>query len=88
MMMDTTLHVKVARRGTVTIPKQVRDRNNINAGDTLNLIELGDSVIVISPFRSRVNEIADKLAKELQNTGETMESMLSALRGVRAEKGS
>ena len=86
--MNTNIQVKVARRGTVTIPKQVRDRNNINIGDTLNLIELGDSVIVMSSPRSHVNEIADKLAKELQDAGETIESMLSTLRDVRAEKGS
>ncbi len=84
--MDTIFQVKVARRGTITIPKQVCDRNNIKVGDTLNLIELGDSVIVMCPPRSRVNEIADKFAKELQNAGETMESILSTLREVRAEK--
>ena len=85
--MSTIFQVKVARRGTISIPKQVRDRNNINAGDTLNLIELGDGVVVMSSRRSPVDEIADKLAKEWQNAGETMESMLSTLQDVRAKKG-
>jgi hypothetical protein len=39
----------------------------------------------MSPRRSRVDEIADKLAAEWKNSGETLESMLSTLREVRAE---
>ena len=51
----------------------------------LTLIDLGDGVVVMSPRRSRVDEIANKLAKEWQDSGESLESMLSTLREVRAE---
>jgi AbrB family looped-hinge helix DNA binding protein len=75
------------RRGVITLPKELRDHSNIEEGDTLTLIDLGDGVVVMSPRRSRVDEIADKLAKEWRSSGESLESMLTALREVRAEHG-
>jgi hypothetical protein len=54
----------------------------------LTLIELSDDVFVLSRRRSQVDEVADRLAREWQDSGETLESMLAALREVRAEYGS
>ena len=84
-MNNNTFQVQVVRRGIITLPKELREHNNIEEGDTLTLIDLGDGVVVMSPKRSRVDEIADKLAKEWQDSGESLESMLSTLREVRAE---
>ena len=83
--MNHTFQVQVVRRGIITLPKELRDNNNIEEGDMLTLIDLGDGVVVMSPQRSRVDEIANKLAKEWQDSGETLESMLTTLREVRAE---
>lgn len=86
-MNNNTFQVQVVRRGIITLPKELREHNNIEEGDTLTLIDLGDGVVVMSPKRSRVDEITDKLAKEWQDSSETLESMLSTLREVRAEYG-
>lgn len=86
-MNNNTFQVQVVRRGIITLPKELREHNNIEEGDTLTLIDLGDGVVVMSPKRSRADEIADKLAKEWQDSGETLESMLSTLREIRAEYG-
>lgn len=83
--MNNTFQVQVVRRGIITLPKELRDQNNIDEGDTLTLIDLGDGVVLMRPGRSRVDEIADKLAKEWQDSGESLESMLTTLREVRAE---
>lgn len=83
--MDNTFQIQVVRRGVITLPKELREQNQINEGDTLILIDLGNGIFVLSPRRSRVDEIADKLAKEWQESGETLESMLETLREVRAE---
>ena len=83
--MNNTFKVQVVRRGLITLPKELRDQSHINEGDTLTLIDLGDGVVVMSPRRSRVDGIANKLAKEWQDSGETLESMLTTLREVRAE---
>ncbi|MDP1778655.1 MAG: AbrB/MazE/SpoVT family DNA-binding domain-containing protein [Anaerolineales bacterium] len=83
--MNNIFKVQVVRRGLITLPKELRDQSHINEGDTLTLIDLGDGVVVMSPRRSRVDEIADKLAKEWRDSGETLESMLTTLREVRAD---
>ncbi len=83
--MNNTFQVQVVRRGIITLPKELREQNNIEEGDMLTLIDLGDGVVVMSPQSSRVDEIANKLAKEWQDSGESLETMLSTLREVRAE---
>ncbi len=86
--MRDVYRVQVVRRGVITLPKGLRDRNRIGEGDTLTLIDLGDGVVVMSPNRTQVDAIADKLAAEWRASGESLESMLSTLREVRAEYGS
>lgn len=83
--MNNTFRVQVVQRGLITLPKELREQNRIDEGDTLTLIDLGDGVFVMSPRRSRVDAIADKLAKAWEDSGETLESMLKTLREVRAE---
>lgn len=61
--------------------------NNVNPGDVLTLIDLNDDVIVMRRQGSRFEEIAGKLAKELKDSGESLESMLTTLQEVRAENG-
>jgi AbrB family looped-hinge helix DNA binding protein len=83
--MNKPFQVQVVRRGIITLPKELRDNNLIHEGDLLTLIDLGDGVVVMSPQRSRVQEVADRLSEAWQESGETLESMLSTLREVRQE---
>lgn len=79
----TTLTVQIAQRGLITLPKVLREAYNLRTGDALTLIDLG-GVFVLSPRPSRVEAIADQLAVEWQEAGETLETMLQALREERA----
>jgi bifunctional DNA-binding transcriptional regulator/antitoxin component of YhaV-PrlF toxin-antitoxin module len=83
--MKTTYQVQVGRRGVITFPKELRDQNNIADGEIFNLIELSENVFVISRRHSQVDAVANKLAQEWQDSGESLESMLTTLREVRAE---
>jgi bifunctional DNA-binding transcriptional regulator/antitoxin component of YhaV-PrlF toxin-antitoxin module len=83
--MTDTFSIQVVRRGVITLPKELRDANRIQVGDTLTLIDLGDSVFMLSPRRSSVDAAADRLAAQWQDAGETLESMLKTLREVRDE---
>lgn len=76
--------VQVAQRGLVTLPQPLRQAYNIRPGQELRLHDLG-GVFVLSPQPSQVAELADRIAGELSQRGETLESMLAALREVRAE---
>lgn len=78
-----TFTVQVAQRGLVTLPKEVRQAYNIQPGQQMTLLDL-DGVFVLSPRPSQVDALADRIADELAGRGETLESMLQALREVRA----
>lgn len=81
--MKNTFQVQVVRRGMITIPKELRDRNNIEEGNLLTLMDFGDGVLIMSLQRSRVDEIANTLARDLQDSGESLESLLATLRDIR-----
>jgi bifunctional DNA-binding transcriptional regulator/antitoxin component of YhaV-PrlF toxin-antitoxin module len=83
--MSNTFQVQVKRQGIIALPKKLLENNRIEEGDLLTLIDLGDGVVAMSPHHMLVEEIGEKLAKEWQESGETLESMLMTLREVRKE---
>ena len=80
----STMTVQVAKRGLLTLPKALRDAYNIEPGDAFTLLDLG-GVFVLSPRPSEVDALADSIAADLQARGETLQSMLQALREERAK---
>jgi AbrB family looped-hinge helix DNA binding protein len=84
-MVSNTFQVRVVRRGVITLPKALRESSRIEEGDLLTLVDLGDGIVLMSSRRSCVDEIANKLSRQWQESGETLESMLAALREVREE---
>ncbi len=80
--MTDTMTVQVAQRGLITLPKSLRDTYCIREGDQLTLLDLG-GVFVLSPRRSEIDSLADKISAALVEQGESLESMLQVLREVR-----
>jgi bifunctional DNA-binding transcriptional regulator/antitoxin component of YhaV-PrlF toxin-antitoxin module len=80
--MSDTMTIQVAQRGLVTLPKALRETYRIQEGDLLTLLDLG-GVFVLSPRRSEIDGLADKLSDALAEQGETLENMLLALREAR-----
>ena len=74
--------IQVAQRGLVTLPKTLRETYRIQEGDQLTLLDLG-GVFVLSPRRSEIDGLADKLREYLVEKDESLESMLQALREAR-----
>lgn len=81
--MKDVLSIRVAKRGTITLPKVLREKYQINEGDCLTLLNL-DGVFVLSRGRSQVDELADQIGDALREQGESLESMLAVLREERA----
>ncbi len=76
----------VGRRGTVTLPKALRETYGIREGDTLQLIDL-DGVFVLSTRISQVDAVAEKLSAAVRAKGQSLATMLEALREERAKYG-
>ena len=80
--MPNTIDIQMSQRGVIVLPKKLRQTNNLNPGDNFTILDLG-GVFVLSPRRSEIDALADRITKELSNKGETLESMLQTLREER-----
>jgi len=56
--MDAT--VQVRQRGTLTLPAELRDRYNIEPGDTYRVLDL-DGIFVLTPMVPMVPELARQI---------------------------
>ncbi len=80
--MSDAMTVQIGQRGVVTLPKELRQSYNLRPGDSLTIIDLG-GVFALSPRRSEVDALADRIAQALTAQGETLETMLQTLREER-----
>ena len=78
--MDVT--VQVRKRGTLTLPAEVRERYNIKPGDTFRLLDL-DGIFVLTPMVPRVPELAQEIERARVEAGLSVEEMLKGLREQR-----
>jgi bifunctional DNA-binding transcriptional regulator/antitoxin component of YhaV-PrlF toxin-antitoxin module len=81
--MTDSYDVQVAQRGLVTLPKALREAYGLEPGVHLALLDLG-GVFVLSKVRSQVDDLADAIAQQLAAEGESLETILAAVRETRA----
>lgn len=81
------LPLRIAQRGLLTLPKEVRKKYRLKEGDRLTLIDLGDGILVLRPVQSEIDALANQITQVLTQQGESLESILSDLREMRARSG-
>lgn len=74
--------VQVRQRGTVTLPANLREKYDIQPGDTFRLIDL-DGVLVLTPMVTMVPELAREIERARIEAGLSTEELLKALREQR-----
>jgi bifunctional DNA-binding transcriptional regulator/antitoxin component of YhaV-PrlF toxin-antitoxin module len=84
--MEKILTAQISQRGVLTLPKKLRESYKLKPGDVVTVIDLGGA-FVISPRRSEVDRLADEVGSVLAERGESLESMLTALREEREKYG-
>lgn len=74
---------QVAQRGNLTLPADLRGKYNIQAGDTFTIIPLEDDQFLLIKGRSYVDKVADRLKRQLEAKGMTLEEMLKQASALR-----
>jgi len=74
--------IQVRKRGTLTLPAEVRERYNIKPGDTFRLLDL-DGIFVLTPMVPMVPELAREIERARLEAGLSVEEMLEGLREQR-----
>lgn len=77
--------LRISDRGTITIPKKLREAYGLRGGEPFMLRDLG-GVFVLSPRRTEIDALAEQVAEQWAADGQTLESMLRALREERARR--
>jgi bifunctional DNA-binding transcriptional regulator/antitoxin component of YhaV-PrlF toxin-antitoxin module len=80
--MFETMVVQIGKRGVVTLPQALREAYTLRPGDRLTLLDF-DGVFVLSPQRSELDAAAERVTEALTAEGESLESVLVALREER-----
>lgn len=80
MLEETT--VQLRKRGVLTLPKTLRDRYGLTAGDTLRVLDL-DGVLVVTPLVPMVPELAREIERLRTEAGLSTEDLLDGLRRER-----
>ena len=73
----TTLQIR--GKGTITIPANLRKKYNLEEGETLSLIDVGDGSFFLVPTESKVMKSADKVAKKVKEANVTLEELFEVL---------
>ena len=84
--MSDAVTVQMTQRGVVILPKALRERYKLRPGDRFTLLDLG-GVFVLTPSRSEIDALADRITQALTERGETLETMLQVLREERERYG-
>jgi len=75
--------IEVARRGQITIPKEIRDRLGIEEGQKYGLRVLEGGVLILTPRSGRATLALSQLRNTLINQGASLDEMLEELRRLR-----
>lgn len=84
--MSDAVTVQMTQRGVVILPKALRERYKLRPGDRFTLLDLG-GIFVLTPRRSEIDALADRITQDLTEGGETLETMLQILREERKRYG-
>jgi AbrB family looped-hinge helix DNA binding protein len=74
--------VQVRKRGVVTLPAELREKYNIQEGDTFRLVDL-DGVFVLTRMVSLVPELAQEIERLRLEAGLSTDELLEGLREQR-----
>jgi len=75
---------QVRQRGQFTIPQKIRESLNIEEGDSLSVLIVGDAIL-LTPKTIRTQDFAEKIADILDAEGISLADLLQDLPQIRAE---
>ncbi|MBG0747764.1 MAG: AbrB/MazE/SpoVT family DNA-binding domain-containing protein [Planktothrix agardhii KL2] len=74
--------IVLGQKGEITIPQVIQDSLNINEGDNLILLQIGD-LIVLTPQQPQVPQLIDQIATLMENENVSLTDLLAGLEAER-----
>ena len=77
--MPKPIPLQVRKKGTLTLPIELRRKYRIDDGDIITLIDLEDGSFLLTPQVTYVDRSGDRVARALKESNVTEEELLAAL---------
>jgi AbrB family looped-hinge helix DNA binding protein len=77
-----SLKAEIKARGQLTIPKKIREMCDLEEGQAVSIIPIGNAFI-ITPQRLALDDVRKKIKKMLKNSGVSIEDLLTGLKEER-----
>jgi bifunctional DNA-binding transcriptional regulator/antitoxin component of YhaV-PrlF toxin-antitoxin module len=74
--------IQLRKRGVFTLPKALRDKYDLDEGDTLQLVDI-DGVFVLTPMAPMVPKLAREIQRLREQEGISTDELLHHLRDAR-----
>ena len=75
----TTNTIQVRKKGSITLPMDLRTKYGVDEGDIFTLIDMGDGSFLLTPRISQVNRLGDRVADILGEEGVALDDLLNTL---------
>jgi len=77
--MTVSTNIQIRSKGTLTLPIEFRRKYQINEGDVITLIDLGEGSFFLTPGVTKVNYIGDRVAQKIAEEGSSLEDIYTTL---------
>ena len=71
--------LQIRGKGTITLPAGLRKKYNLQEGEVLTVIDLGEGTILLQPMVSQVDKLSRQIAKRLREENISLDDLLQAL---------
>lgn len=75
----STNTIQIRKKGSLTLPIDLRNKYQVDEGDIFTLIDLGDGSFLLTPRISQVNRLGDRIAEIIDGEGLSTNDLLNAL---------
>ena len=75
----TTNIVQIRKKGSLTVPKEIRNKYGLNEGDIFTLIDLGDGALMLTPRVSQANRLGHQIAEMAKEENISLDELLDSL---------
>ena len=77
-MTQTAYTVRLRERGQITLPQSVRNNLAVDTGDTLNLVQI-DDILLLSPRQALIPKLSQEFTELMEEEGISLAELLQGL---------
>ena len=74
-----TSTIQIRKKGSLTLPIELRNKYDLDECDVFSLIDLGDGSFLLTPRVSQVNRSGDRVSEILNEEGFSLNDLLNTL---------